>query len=126
MMRAGRNGLSNPRGRLAQLVRAPALQAGSRGFESLTAHHTPFQDRPIKSNSANQVQQNANISVFCCPMVYPESHVPVGVFLRVPPRRWGYLLKVPPVWRGYGAHRYGNPALEVRRQALPADRDRKS
>ena len=26
-------------GRLAQLVRAPALQAGSRGFESLTAHH---------------------------------------------------------------------------------------
>src|SRR5271166_5160757 len=25
-------------GRLAQLVRAPALQAGSRGFESLTAH----------------------------------------------------------------------------------------
>ena len=28
-----------PLGRLAQLVRAPALQAGSRGFESLTAHH---------------------------------------------------------------------------------------
>ena len=27
------------RGRLAQLVRAPALQAGCRGFESLTAHH---------------------------------------------------------------------------------------
>jgi hypothetical protein len=26
-------------GRLAQLVRAPALQAGCRGFESLTAHH---------------------------------------------------------------------------------------
>ncbi len=31
------------RGRLAQLVRAPALQAGCRGFKSLTAHHTPFQ-----------------------------------------------------------------------------------
>jgi hypothetical protein len=29
-------------GRLAQLVRAPALQAGSRGFESLTAHHIYF------------------------------------------------------------------------------------
>ena len=29
----------NPNGRLAQLVRAPALQAGCRGFESLTAHH---------------------------------------------------------------------------------------
>src|ERR1700761_8206549 len=26
-------------GRLAQLVRAPALQAGCRGFESLAAHH---------------------------------------------------------------------------------------
>jgi hypothetical protein len=26
-------------GRIAQLVRAPALQAGSRGFESLSAHH---------------------------------------------------------------------------------------
>jgi hypothetical protein len=28
----------NRNGRLAQLVRAPALQAGCRGFESLTAH----------------------------------------------------------------------------------------
>ena len=28
----------HPRGRLAQLVRAPALQAGCRGFKSLTAH----------------------------------------------------------------------------------------
>src|SRR6185437_572904 len=32
---------SRPRGRLAQLVRAPALQAGCRGFESLTAHQIP-------------------------------------------------------------------------------------
>ena len=33
------DGEASPRdGRLAQLVRAPALQAGSRGFESLTAH----------------------------------------------------------------------------------------
>ena len=29
-------------GRLAQLVRAPALQAGCRGFESLTAHQIPL------------------------------------------------------------------------------------
>jgi len=29
-------------GLLAQLVRAPALQAGCRGFESLTAHHNPL------------------------------------------------------------------------------------
>src|ERR1700693_3887225 len=29
-------------GRLAQLVRAPALQAGGRRFESCTAHHNPF------------------------------------------------------------------------------------
>ena len=28
------------RGRLAQLVRAPALQAGGRRFESCTAHHS--------------------------------------------------------------------------------------
>jgi hypothetical protein len=28
-------------GRLAQLVRAPALQAGGRRFESCTAHHSP-------------------------------------------------------------------------------------
>jgi hypothetical protein len=27
-------------GRLAQLVRAPALQAGGRRFESCTAHHS--------------------------------------------------------------------------------------
>ena len=39
MMVTVRIGLSTPCGRLAQLVRAPALQAGSRGFESLTAHH---------------------------------------------------------------------------------------
>ena len=37
MMEKGRPGRLS--GRLAQLVRAPALQAGSRGFESLTAHH---------------------------------------------------------------------------------------
>ena len=37
-MTKDRSGPPAIRGRLAQLVRAPALQAGSRGFESLTAH----------------------------------------------------------------------------------------
>ncbi len=41
MMATGHDRLVPERGRLAQLVRAPALQAGSRGFESLTAHHRP-------------------------------------------------------------------------------------
>src|SRR5271170_5924091 len=36
-------------GRLAQLVRAPALQAGCRGFESLTAHHVR-NDSPVYSD----------------------------------------------------------------------------
>ena len=40
IMTEGRNGSHARRGRLAQLVRAPALQAGCRGFESLTAHHS--------------------------------------------------------------------------------------
>ena len=36
-------------GRLAQLVRAPALQAGGRRFESCTAHHRHFvPDPPIQ------------------------------------------------------------------------------
>ena len=33
-------------GRLAQLVRAPALQAGGRRFESCTAHHRHFVRNP--------------------------------------------------------------------------------
>jgi hypothetical protein len=40
------------RGRLAQLVRAPALQAGCRGFESLTAHQPSFQDQENKGKSS--------------------------------------------------------------------------
>ena len=39
MMTEGRFSVLNHWGRLAQLVRAPALQAGCRGFESLAAHH---------------------------------------------------------------------------------------
>src|ERR1700730_9537071 len=38
-------------GRLAQLVRAPALQAGGRRFESCTAHHT-FLVRPNKKRAS--------------------------------------------------------------------------
>ena len=49
IMMAGREGLFTPHGRLAQLVRAPALQAGSRGFESLTAHQEPVLCRPRPS-----------------------------------------------------------------------------
>ena len=49
MMKRGRKGLLAARGRLAQLVRAPALQAGSRGFESLTAHQEPVLCRPRPS-----------------------------------------------------------------------------
>ena len=43
-------GCMNVRGRLAQLVRAPALQAGGRRFESCTAHQS-FQ-RLVKLSSA--------------------------------------------------------------------------
>jgi hypothetical protein len=44
MMKQGLLVASRLSGRLAQLVRAPALQAGSRGFESLTAHHMKSRD----------------------------------------------------------------------------------
>src|SRR5919204_1157523 len=37
---------AGPSGRLAQLVRAPALQAGGRRFESFTAHHSPGSSDP--------------------------------------------------------------------------------
>ena len=37
-------------GRLAQLVRAPALQAGCRGFESLTAHQNPSKTLKYSEN----------------------------------------------------------------------------
>ena len=42
-----RRGLGSTRGRLAQLVRAPALHAGGRRFESCTAHQLdPTIERP--------------------------------------------------------------------------------
>ena len=68
-----------PKGRLAQLVRAPALQAGSRGFESLTAHHiqnqsfarVPISDENSKAGAhlqqilvAFQVVKDASDRVF--------------------------------------------------------------
>ena len=43
--------VSPPSGRLAQLVRAPALQAGSPGFESLTAHHPSMLRNPLSEKA---------------------------------------------------------------------------
>ena len=42
-------------GRLAQLVRAPALQAGGRRFESCTAHHPLFFHHPLHERSNQPV-----------------------------------------------------------------------
>jgi hypothetical protein len=39
-------------GRIAQLVRAPALQAGCRGFESLSAHHHFLENQLKRSKAA--------------------------------------------------------------------------
>src|SRR6266702_1528927 len=58
----------NRNGRLAQLVRAPALQAGCRGFESLTAHHPLVSGRPRKSRKANEASANAGVFVFLRPV----------------------------------------------------------
>src|SRR5208337_4135240 len=47
---------SAPSGRLAQLVRAPALQAGGRRFESCTAHHssrTEYDDKVTCPGAGN-------------------------------------------------------------------------
>src|SRR5438309_10288233 len=60
-------------GRLAQLVRAPALQAGCRGFESLTAHHPLVSGRPRKSRKANEASANTEVFVFLLPMRYSGS-----------------------------------------------------
>ena len=50
------------RGRLAQLVRAPALQAGGLGFESLTAHH--FQASPVQWVKAYHRHPNSTHQMF--------------------------------------------------------------
>ncbi len=44
-------------GRLAQLVRAPALHAGGHKFESCTAHHITYV-RPV-------VYEGRSLAVFC-------------------------------------------------------------
>src|SRR5246127_2828321 len=46
-------GKHEQRGRLAQLVRAPALQAGGRRFEPCTAHH-PLEVRAAESAPVHQ------------------------------------------------------------------------
>jgi len=38
-------------GRLAQLARAPALQAGSQGFKSLTAHCKSFESNVLEKTT---------------------------------------------------------------------------
>ena len=81
MMRAGRNGLSSPRGRLAQLVRAPALQAGSRGFESLTAHHSLVSVHPKTSNKQSIFSENTGDIVFLCLEAYYGSQGMMVVFM---------------------------------------------
>ena len=65
-------GSSRTRGRIAQLVRAPALQAGSRGFESLSAHH--FGSSALCSRdaelSSTDLRPNAGAHLF---LLWPES-----------------------------------------------------
>jgi hypothetical protein len=60
-----------PSGRLAQLVRAPALQAGGRRFESCTAHHI-FNYSPslLFSYSAVEcaIQSLVRIEIAVCPV----------------------------------------------------------
>ena len=54
-------------GRIAQLVRAPALQAGCRGFESLSAHHFFISSHPIASNESNNPPFNTGGFLFLRP-----------------------------------------------------------
>ena len=55
--------LAAKRGRLAQLVRAPALQAGGPGFESLTAHHTPVpRHREKYKNTRESIGQRFDVA----------------------------------------------------------------
>jgi hypothetical protein len=56
--------LRNRIGRLAQLVRAPALQAGCRGFESLTAHQISIQDSPRGSNKHHKTPEIIGVLLF--------------------------------------------------------------
>ena len=74
-------GSSRQVGRLAQLVRAPALQAGCRGFESLTAHQDPFQGHPETSKKMQKSPVNTGDFVLLRPEAYYESRAFVVVFL---------------------------------------------
>ena len=59
-------------GRLAQLVRAPALQAGGRRFESRTAHHvTPLFSAPFFS----PIAEDGNVKKPSENWPYPASTV---------------------------------------------------
>src|ERR1035441_449394 len=69
--------LAAARGRLAQLVRAPALQAGSRGFESLTAHQDLVLGRPETSNELHKSPGNTGDFVFLRPHACSEPQYPL-------------------------------------------------
>jgi hypothetical protein len=56
-------------GRLAQLVRAPALQAGCRGFESLTAHQiSPLESIILKGISVSDGLARFELCLDLCPL----------------------------------------------------------
>jgi hypothetical protein len=64
-------------GRLAQLVRAPALQAGGRRFESCTAHHNL-----LKNIGLEEKLSSLRIAIFTCSQW--RSHSPTRRHIRSP------------------------------------------
>ena len=54
-------------GRIAQLVRAPRLHRGCRGFESLSAHHFFISSHSIASNESNNPSVNTGGFLFLRP-----------------------------------------------------------
>jgi hypothetical protein len=54
----------NRDGRIAQLVRAGALQALGRGFESLSAHQISIQDSPRGSNKHHKTPDIIGVLLF--------------------------------------------------------------
>ena len=81
------------RGWLAQLVRAPALQAGCRGFESLTAHQKDIY--AVQSRLANQHNplNNQSLYVFFRLARYHGILRLVGIFPEVSRFQFGGILR---------------------------------
>jgi hypothetical protein len=64
------------RGRLAQLVRAPALQAGGRRFESCTAHHYPsLSGMPARRGLSPSGVRSAVVDVQACRQPCPHARL---------------------------------------------------